>query len=341
MKKIIAVLLAAILILSCMAAAGVSANAATKLDPGYYVVGTFNSWSLDRNYKMSQPDAIERYVLRQTELKAGDELKIVYSADGINKGGWYPGGGPQSNYVVQYDSYYNIEYAINTGYTLSDWDRYLLVEPCDPPTDVPDPTEPEPRNLTKELWESGAELTAADIEEAVNDEYQSRQWIGANEISIYHSYRFDCSPAYEVDFEVEGYGCYACVILERLFGDYFFSSSSSYEPRIFTDNKLYTITKAYEAGILTEDMLAELAASDHSSADIRTSGWFVTRYIKGDADGDGEVSIVDATCIQRHEANIATAAFYKPLADVDGDSDVTVIDATLIQRKEAGLYTIQ
>lgn len=54
--------------------------------------------------------------------------------------------------------------------------------------------------------------------------------------------------------------------------------------------------------------------------------------ILGDADGDGEVSILDATYIQRKMANIPTKGFVEEAADADENGDVEVPDATMIQR---------
>ena len=61
--------------------------------------------------------------------------------------------------------------------------------------------------------------------------------------------------------------------------------------------------------------------------------------ILGDVDGDGEVTIIDATCIQRHLASIPTASYNEKAADADGDGSVTIIDATAIQRHLAQLLT--
>ena len=53
----------------------------------------------------------------------------------------------------------------------------------------------------------------------------------------------------------------------------------------------------------------------------------------GDVDGDGEVSISDATIIQRHVVGIKTPfSVTASVADVDGDHTVTLMDATHIQR---------
>ena len=57
----------------------------------------------------------------------------------------------------------------------------------------------------------------------------------------------------------------------------------------------------------------------------------------GDVDGDGAVSIIDATCIQRHLAEIPVYAYNEKAADTDGDGEVTILDATGIQRYLAEL----
>ena len=55
--------------------------------------------------------------------------------------------------------------------------------------------------------------------------------------------------------------------------------------------------------------------------------------IIGDADGDGEVTVVDVTVIRRHIASIpVNASFNESAADSDGDGKVTLLDATFIQR---------
>lgn len=312
------------------------------LVPGYYVVGTMNGWAIDKAYLMQPSNSDGRYVLNQTALKAGNELKIVYSANGIKASKWYPEG-VDNNYVVTESSlYYNIELAPDYDGEGEDWySGCIKAQICPPPIGAPDPTEPEPVNRTRELWERGAELTAGDIEEAANEQYQSREYFYADKITIHNSYRFNCTPAYIVDFNVEGYGVYLTVITEEKLGDYLFYSTSSYEPSIFVDDKLYTLTKAYKAGVLTDEMLAELAATDYMGGDPWNRCRIITRYIKGDADGDGEVNVIDATYVQRYDVNIiGENGLYKPLADVDGDSEVSVIDATLIQRYDVGLYCL-
>ena len=58
-----------------------------------------------------------------------------------------------------------------------------------------------------------------------------------------------------------------------------------------------------------------------------------TNYILGDVDGDGDVSVADATYIQRILAEIEIPFYLeKEVSDVDGDGEVTIIDATFIRR---------
>ena len=66
-----------------------------------------------------------------------------------------------------------------------------------------------------------------------------------------------------------------------------------------------------------------------------TMTFVVTEPILGDADGDGEVNILDATTIQRYNVKmIDLSEIALTLADVDKDGSVCVIDATWIQRWE-------
>ena len=136
-----------------------------------------------------------------------------------------------------------------------------------------------------------------------------------------------------MNFEVNGYG-YFTVMLEERIGDYLLYTSLP-EPYVFADNMLYTLKAAYEAGVLTDAMLTELAEADYTGGNRYR---ILTEYIVGDADGSGEVDIVDATYIQRYNARIIGAMdLYKPLADVDGDNEVNIVDVTRIQRLMAGI----
>ena len=56
-------------------------------------------------------------------------------------------------------------------------------------------------------------------------------------------------------------------------------------------------------------------------------------YMLGDTDGDEDVSIIDATRIQRFLAEVpVSGTFYEKAADVDDSGDIEITDVTFIQR---------
>ena len=60
--------------------------------------------------------------------------------------------------------------------------------------------------------------------------------------------------------------------------------------------------------------------------------------IMGDVDGDGEVTIADATMIMKYIVSVETLnASQERVADVDGDGIVTIKDATNIQKYIVGM----
>ena len=64
---------------------------------------------------------------------------------------------------------------------------------------------------------------------------------------------------------------------------------------------------------------------------------FEDEIILGDADGDGEVTVLDATAIQRTLASFEVDPFVGAAADTDGDGEVTILDATYIQKYLASM----
>ena len=61
------------------------------------------------------------------------------------------------------------------------------------------------------------------------------------------------------------------------------------------------------------------------------------KYMVGDADKDGELTILDATVIQRALAGLDNSSYDVKAADADEDGEVSILDATAIQRHLAGL----
>ncbi|MBQ7133644.1 MAG: dockerin type I repeat-containing protein [Ruminococcus sp.] len=113
----------------------------------------------------------------------------------------------------------------------------------------------------------------------------------------------------------------------------------------FYDGRLQTTTKnnSYE---IKNTMLGHYIAVKvvYGDKSIASEEFEVTKASTtgklGDVDGDGKVSIMDATVIQRHIAQLESIKEDRlPYADTDKDGKVSIIDATMIQRLIAQLIT--
>lgn len=71
-------------------------------------------------------------------------------------------------------------------------------------------------------------------------------------------------------------------------------------------------------------------------AEMQTPSSDSRTVLLGDADGDREITVIDATSVQRRLADMKLLSFHERAADVDDDHEITVIDATMIQRFLAG-----
>ena len=104
----------------------------------------------------------------------------------------------------------------------------------------------------------------------------------------------------------------------------------------------------------SEDDTLVLAGASESDAQPLSGDLYNKKYLSftpvnppasnailGDADTDGEVTIFDATTIQRYLAELPVSAFDERAADADEDDDVTIFDATSVQRHLAELPTNQ
>ena len=93
--------------------------------------------------------------------------------------------------------------------------------------------------------------------------------------------------------------------------------------------------------IIFDDATSCLTKFTMVGANVKITPVFIDKtlsnVILGDADGDGEVTIFDATAIQRHLADLPTESFVEAAADADEDGEVTIFDATAIQRHLADL----
>ncbi|WP_407384278.1 dockerin type I domain-containing protein [Ruminococcus sp.] len=61
------------------------------------------------------------------------------------------------------------------------------------------------------------------------------------------------------------------------------------------------------------------------------------KKLLGDADGDGDITIMDVTTIQRYLAGVSVPSFDQDAADANDSGDVEITDGTLIQRHLVGI----
>ena len=106
--------------------------------------------------------------------------------------------------------------------------------------------------------------------------------------------------------------------------------------RVEDDNSLTDMKATYKDGYLvfTTDHFSLYIVAAPAAQKPDTPG---TKILLGDVDDDGEVSILDATCIQRKLAGLSVTKYAEAAADSDGDGEVSILDATAIQRHLAGL----
>lgn len=121
-------------------------------------------------------------------------------------------------------------------------------------------------------------------------------------------------------------------IYEKL-GDYYVYSSSITGPDgiglfVCKDGEIYHAKTAYESGIIT-DLATFMQVTEPD---------FVNVWRIGDANGDGELNVKDATTVQKHLAGIDTEkVILEPVMDMNCDEQINIKDATAIQKKLADI----
>lgn len=76
------------------------------------------------------------------------------------------------------------------------------------------------------------------------------------------------------------------------------------------------------------------------AAQVDTASAADSDFKLGDADNDGNITILDATAIQRFLAELSVLSFNEAAADTDSSGDVDITDATRIQRFVAAMCNI-
>lgn len=125
---------------------------------------------------------------------------------------------------------------------------------------------------------------------------------------------------YDLTIMRNGYTCYQVTIPMK-----YELTNSEYMTSTVIANWMPTESGTYTAKISATDCEGEYAE--------KTLTFVVNDCIIGDADGDGEINIVDATFLQQHLAKMNDYDEMRILtSDTDKDNDITINDVTLIQR---------
>ncbi len=119
----------------------------------------------------------------------------------------------------------------------------------------------------------------------------------------------------------------------------YYTKNASYN---FTPSALgtYTVTVSVQASnnklierTFTYTSVNEI--TDDPTPTLPTEKPTTGSYLRGDSDMDGEITIIDATGVQRYVAQFRDHVFSFENGDADLDGEVTIIDASMIQKKVA------
>lgn len=300
-----------------------------------YIYGTFSDWELKDEYALDRnADGFyepEDYVY----LKKTDRLRVAYSLDGVNIETVFPPGN-NDYYTPAYTSrYYKIEFDPACSQHPYDWFRGCIRARI-----MPRP---------QDQWRSGINTHVYDykLEEFMRIKYQ--EYFSYSEL-YYHTQRSE---------DISIGGNYTDWVLVNVvpktpnagssYGvfDEVLISNTVYYPFRFgygvydcINDKFYSITQAWDMDF--EDL------HDVFVHVVKSRG----AYLLGDADRDGELTVLDATHLQRFTVHAEELEYdeyatahkshsfgpeIKYLTDFNCDGDRDIIDVTLIQRQVTGL----
>nr|WP_316613809.1 hypothetical protein [uncultured Ruminococcus sp.] len=339
MKKVIALLLTMALLLSAFAITASAAND-TEIDGGYYIVFKGDDYRVHQRNRLHAE--FGRWVIRGVTLSTSTPFKIAYSQDLDTVTKLYPEG-EGSDYISRYNSrWMTVEFTpdgSNEGDStdMAWYDSYVSAYPCEPPQE--DSTEYIPvtdQQIKRNLYEDALTRFRPNW----------KNWHTYEEVYYHADPRFGNVNQHDWVL-VSGYA------LQPIEGIYYgvFDDvvvySSEYSPFAFgygvydcAEDTYYSIAEAWDRGYADlHDVFLNRVRSE-STVDLL-----------GDADHDGELTIIDVTMIQRYLIGVRDldesswwfkhygnhfGARLTSLADYDANGTVNAVDATRIQRALIG-----
>ncbi len=109
---------------------------------------------------------------------------------------------------------------------------------------------------------------------------------------------------------------------------------------VYTVNSFKVLTDAITAGktILDKDDAQQTEVDN--AVEAITSAIEALAYNHGDVNHDGNITVIDATDIQKHLVRIEMDNFDAVLADVNSNGTVSIMDSTILQLLLVGKYTV-
>ncbi len=309
----------------------------SEIDGGYYIVFKGDDYRVRERNRMNREWNL--FVIRGVTLSVDTPFKIAYSQDLKEVTRLYPEG-EDNDYISRFNSrWMTVEFTPdgNNDGDSSDvawYDGYVRAYPCEPPQE----------DSTEYVRVTEKEMKVNRYEDAFYAQYPTAQHICSYEELYYHKDMFGSddwtlvkTPSLD---SVEGsyYGVFDDVVV---FGSESYPFEPGYGVYDAAEKTFYSIGAAWNKGY-----------DDLHDVFCHIVPQYSYTYVLGDADFDGELTIIDVTRIMRCLANIEdleddewvfkhhSCRFGNKmnyLTDYDCDGDRTVLDATRIQRALVGI----
>ena len=152
-----------------------------------------------------------------------------------------------------------------------------------------------------------------------------KQWFNDETVHVYNKH-FD----FFKDIYADG------GLMDTLKDEYAYAFERNYSPGVWKVSQAWI--NIQKKPLATYDENFDFLKNWYKERNEWLSDHFGVPYVlNGDADGNGDVDVIDATSVSRAVLFVAGATINEVAADVDEDGEVTVVDATFIQRYDAKL----
>lgn len=312
----------------------------SEIDGGYYITFKGDGDKIRQNNRLYE-EGVGIFARHNLTMSTSTPFRFAYSTDLATASYYYPEDG---YFTPRYNSrFYTVQFTPsgNNGGNYEDeawYDGYVRAYPCEPPQ--ADSTEVVPvtdKKFKRNLYEDAFTrcLNHAWEDGYTYDEvyYHENGWSGLYDWVLVKTTALD-------PLDGGGYGVFDDILLFNAENYPFTFGYGLYDVK---NDTYYGITKAWSMDFPDlHDVFVNMVQDEN-------------RYLLGDADCDNDLSVLDATIIQRSLAGMIDLEDYglslkyyacrfgtklNSLADYDADGELSVIDVTRIQRHLAGIQSL-